>query len=149
MSSRRKPRPRHALTADQIPLIRIHYSTGVVQLSETLIIDTRILLGTTQDSDMKTLRSLLSLWCSQLNSTIPAIRESSYVARSSPHSKHYNAYNAHIPMRVGMDSGENLCIAIPTIKRRELGGYKKIIKCKSCNYVDLKYPHPQRQLRRI
>ena len=41
-----------------------------------------------------------------------------------------------------VDSGENLCMVIPTIKRRDLGGYKEIITCESCSYMDPKYPHP-------
>jgi len=42
-------------------------------------------------------------------------------------------------MQAVMNNGRYLCIASPTIKRRDLSGYKKIITCKSCNYVD---PNP-------
>ena len=42
-----------------------------------------------------------------------------------------------------MDSGGYLCMAIPTMKQRDLNGYKEIIPCKSCSYVDPKYLHPQ------
>ena len=45
-----------------------------------------------------------------------------------------------------MDNGGYLCMAIPTIKRLDLGDYKEIITCESCSYVDLKYPHARRQL---
>ena len=44
-----------------------------------------------------------------------AIRESSHAARSSSRSKYYNA---HILMRIVMDSGGYLCMTIPNMKRR-------------------------------
>ena len=34
-------------------------------------------------------------------------------------------------MQAIMDSSKNLCMVIPIIKRRNLGGYKEIITCKS------------------
>jgi len=52
-------------------------------------------------------------------------------------------------MRAVMDSGRYLCMTIPTIKRRDLGGYEEITKCKLCSYDDLKFSHPQLQLRYI
>jgi len=73
-------------------------------------------------------------------------RGSSYAVRSSPYFKHHNA---PISMRVVMDSGGYLCMAIATIKRRDLDGYKEIITCKSCSYVDPKYLHAQWQLRQV
>ena len=44
-------------------------------------------------------------------------------------------------MRVVLDSGRYLYMAISVIKRRDLGGYKEIITCKSCSYMDPKYSH--------
>jgi len=41
-----------------------------------------------------------------------------------------------------MDSGEYLCMTIPTIKWRDLDDYEEIT-CKSCSYGDLKFSHPQ------
>ena len=93
-----------------------------------------------QRLDTKTLRSMLLMCCLELDSTISAIRESSYVARSSSRSKHYNA---PISMRTVMDSDRYLCMASPTIKRRDLSDYKKIITCKTCSYIDPKYPRLQ------
>ena len=115
-------------------------------LSGKPIIGKRILPGATQNSNRKTLRTLLLLQWSQLGSIILMIHESGYAARSSTHSKYYNS---PIPMRVVMNSGEYICMVIPTIKQRDLGGYKKIITCKSCSYIDSTYLHSQWQLRRI
>jgi len=42
-------------------------------------------------------------------------------------------------MHVVMNSYGYLCMTIPIIKRRDLEGYKKIITCKSCSYIDPKY----------
>jgi len=52
-------------------------------------------------------------------------------------------------MQTVMNSSEYLYMAVPTIKRCDLGGYNKIIACKSCSYVDPKYPYPQWQLTRV
>ena len=140
-------------TSDQTSLIWIHYSIGTAQLSRTPIIGTRILHistrtlpGATQGSDTKTLRSLLLMRYFQLDITIPAIHRSNNTTRSSPRSKRCNT---PISMRVVMDRGENLCMTISIIKRRDLDGYKEIITCESYNYVNPKYPHPRRQLRRV
>ena len=64
---------------------------------------------------------------------------SSYAAISSSRSK---LYNASLLMQVVMDSDIYLCMNIPIIKRGDPGGHKKFITCRSCNYEDLKYPHP-------
>ena len=57
----------------------------------TPIIGTRILFGATRGSDTKTLLNLSFLRCLQLDGTIPAIFRLSYVIRSMPQSKCYNA----------------------------------------------------------
>ena len=79
----------------------------------------------------------------QLSGTISAIHRFSYVVRSSPHSKRYNA---PISMWVVMNSGRYLCVTIPTIKRRDLSGYEKITTCKSYRYRDPEFLRPQLQL---
>ena len=114
MVPRRKSRASSEPTSDQISLTRIHYSTGTVRLSEMPIIDSRILPGTTQDSNTKTLRNMLLLRCLQLYSTILIIRGSGYAARSSICSKRYNA---PISIQDVIDSSGYLCMARPTIKR--------------------------------
>ena len=48
-----------------------------------------------------------------------------------------------------MDNGRYLCMAIPTIKRRDLNGYEKITTCKLCSYGDPKYLHHPLQLQHI
>ena len=113
--------------------------TRACNSSETPIIGKRILFGVIQDSYTKILRSLLLLHCLQPDDTIPAICGSSYTARSSPHFKHYNA---PISMQTVTDNDRYLCIAIPTIKQRDLGGYEKITPCKSYSYEDLKLSAP-------
>jgi len=80
------------------------------------------------------------LRCLQLDNTINVIRGSSYFARSS---LRFKRYNASISIWVVINSGGYLYMAIPTIKRRDLDGYKEIITYKSCSYVDPKYLHPQ------
>jgi len=89
---------------------------------------------------MKTHQSLLLLRCLQLDDMIPTIHGSSYTARSFPCFKRYNSL---ISMQAVMNSGGYFYMAISTIKRRDLGGYKEIIMCKSCSYIDPKYLHPQ------
>jgi len=61
----------------------------------------------------------------------------------------FRCHNASTTMRVVMDGGGYLCVIIPTIKRRDLGGYKKVTTCKSCSYRDLKFLHPQWQLQQV
>ena len=155
MSSGKKPRelaqeeslgPRPQLTSDQISFIRIHYPIRVVRLSRTPIISTRILPRAKQGSETKTHWSLLLMCCLQPDGTISAIHGSNYAAISSQRSERYNA---HILMLAVMNSSGYLCMAISTIKHRDLGNYKEYITCISCSYVDLKYPHPQWQLRRV
>jgi len=108
-----------------------HHSTGATRLSGTPTINTRIfsylyedLPGATQGSDTKTLQSLLLLRYLRLDSTIPTIYKFSYATGSSPRSK---CCNAIISMQVVIDSGGYLYMAIPTIMRHDLGGYKEII----------------------
>jgi len=79
----------------------------------------------------------------QLSSTIPAIHEFSYAARSSPHTK---CYNVPTSMRGVMDSDRYLCIMIPMIKWCDLGSCEKITMWKTCSYWDPKYWHHQLQL---
>ena len=138
MGPRRKPRAHGPkTTSDQ---------TGVLRLSGMAIIDTRIFPRVIQDSDTKTLRNLELLCCLQLDNTTPMILGSSYATRLSSRSK---CYNALISMRGVMSSSGYLCMAIPTIKRRDLDSYKEIITCKSWSYVDSKYSHSQWQFKRV
>ena len=127
-------------SSEFITQAELHYSPGRQQSVQGFPISIKTLPGATQDSDTKILRSSLLLCYLQLDSTIPMIYGSSYAARSSPHSK---CYKTSISMWALMNSGRYLCMAIPTIKRRELGSYKEIITCESYSHVD---PHPRRQL---
>ena len=146
MGPRRKLRSRsnpHLIrhhSSEFITQAELHYSPGRQQSVQGFPISIKTLPGATQDSDTKILRSSLLLCYLQLDSTIPMIYGSSYAARSSPHSK---CYKTSISMWALMNSGRYLCMAIPTIKRRELGSYKEIITCESYSHVD---PHPRRQL---
>ena len=45
-------------------------------------------------------------------------------------------------MRAVMDNDGFLCMAISAIKWCYMGGYKEIITCESCNYVDSKHLYP-------
>ena len=79
---------------------------------------------------MKTLRSLVLLRCLLLDGAIPATCNSSYAARSF---LRFKRYNASISMRAVMDSDGYLCMAIPPIKGRDPGDYKKFKMCRSCS----------------
>jgi len=119
-----------------------------VWLSGKWIIDTRILPRATQSTDRKTLWSLLLLrayswtaWSSRfVNPAMPP-----------DYSHILNGIAPPISMQTVMNSGGYFCMAISTFKQCDLGSYKKIITCKSCNYVDVdpKYPYSQRQLSRV
>ena len=132
MSSRRKPLASSQVTTDQTSLTWNHYSTEPARLSRTPTIIIRILSyqhealsRATQYSDTKTFWSSLLLRYFQLDSMIPVIHGSIYAARSSPRSKYCNT---HISMQAIIDSDGYLCRVIPIIKRRDLGGYKEIIR---------------------
>ena len=148
MGPKRKLRASPRATSGQTLLTRIHYLARAMQLS-----------GASNNQYKDPFRSNPRLWHEDppkpathalltvmldssynnqyKDSSISAICGSSYATRSSPRSKHYNAL---IPMRVVMDSIGYLCMAIQTIKRHDPGSYEKFITCKSCSYVDLKYP---------
>ena len=82
----------------------------------TLITRIRILIVATQDSDTKTLWSLLLMYYLQLDNTISMIHGSTYATKSSPYSKH-----APISMWIVMNSRGYLNAAISTIKRHRFG----------------------------
>ena len=102
------------------------------------VIGAKTISETTPDSDTKTSQSMSLLRWLQLDGTIPVIRESNHVARSFTRSKYYNAPAS---MRVVMDSDVYLHMTIPTIKRRDSGGYEKFVTCKSCSYGDSRDSH--------
>ena len=152
MGPRRKPWA--SLQAHIWPniLTRIHYSIGAAQLSRTPIIITRILSyqykylpAATQDSDTKTLWSLLLLrylrWIawSQRFMNPTTLSDHSHVLNIET-----LIYQCGLLWIVA-----NLCMTIPIIKRHDLGGYKEIITCELCSNVDPKYPHAWRKLRRV
>ena len=74
-----------------------------------------------------------------LSGRIPVIYGFNYTVRSSSRSKRYNALTL---MQTVMDSGEYLCIMIPTIKGHDLDSYEKITMCKLWSYEDPKFSHP-------
>ena len=82
----------------------------------------------------------------QLSDRIPAIHGISYAGRLSPCSKRYNAPTS---MRVVVDGDKYLCMIMPTIKQRDLGGYEKITTCKSRSCGDPKYSYHQLWLHRV
>ena len=130
------PSPHHSCTICLDP--QLNWRCIVLPMLQSLVQKT--ISGTTPDSVSKTLRSLLLLRYSQLNGMIPAIHESNYVVTPSPRSK---CYNTPISKRAVMGSDRSLCMAISTIKRRDLGSYENSIMCRLCNYGDPKYLQPQ------
>ena len=141
--------PRRTPRALSRPYIQsdITHSNSLLNHSRTPTINIRILsyhhrtlFGATRGPDTKNPTELATPALLTTGYRDPrAIHGSSYAARSSPRSKHCNA---PISMQAIMDSDENLCMMIPTIKRRDLSGYKEIITCESCSYVNPKYLHP-------
>ena len=125
---KRKPRSCLELTSPQRYLSGILTQLELCSSPEITIIGAKSISGTTSDSDTKTLRSMQWL---QLGGTIPRFMGSNRTARSSLRSK---CYNASTLMRVVMDSGGYLCMAIPTIKRHDPDGDEKFISCKSCSH---------------
>ena len=90
------------------------------------------IVGGPSRRDEDPLRGLSHLCQLQLSGNITMIHGFSYTARSSRHSK---CYNAPTSIQTVIYSGRYLCMTIPTIKRRDLDSYEKIT---TCNYAVMK-----------
>ena len=134
---------------------RVYHSTGAARLSGMPTINTRILfyqLLLVQRpflepcSDTKTLRSLLLPLYLQLDSTIPRFMD----PPMPPDHRHIlNIVTPLYQCSLLWIMADISAWRSQQSSGADLGGYKEIITCESCIYVDLKYPHPRRRLKRV
>jgi len=113
-----------------------HFSLSFIQMYN--FGESILRVGSPDPHNTNTLQSLpppLLVATQQWDSAICGVN---HIVTSLPHFKRYNASNL---TQVIMNGDGYFCMSITTTKRDDLGSYKRITTCKSCDYGDQHNSH--------